>query len=276
MLLAQPSLNLNQQPIESRLRGGRMSTTRQYAIDCYGGTACSVDGGVLRIWTADAGAATSSGGGAPVDAGYVVWSSAATTGSTNERVLSAGNYTTIDNATAGQTQVDWAHGLTCAGGNVLTTNGTGAMICVNPVPDATAFVTGGIRLNTDLGGSATAPEVVDDSHNHTSSTISGLDVADITSGTLSQARGGTGAGALTCAAGERLTSNGTAYSCSAVVTQAYATVEDEATPLTQRSTVNFTGAGVSCTDSGGKTVCTISGGGGGGGLSPYLLSFGGF
>lgn len=98
--------------------------------------------------------------------------------------------------------------------------------------------------------------------------------SDVT-GTLAQGNGGTGAGALNCAAGERLTSNGTVYSCSAVVTQAYTTVEDEATPLTQRSTVNFTGAGVSCSDSGGKTVCTISGGGGGG-TSPLILSFGGF
>ena len=99
--------------------------------------------------------------------------------------------------------------------------------------------------------------------------------SDVT-GTLAQGNGGTGAGSLNCAAGERLTSNGTAYSCSAVVTQAYTTVEDEATPLTQRTTVNFTGAGMSCADSGGKTVCTVSGGGGGGGTSPLILAFGGF
>lgn len=61
ILLAQPSLNLNQQPIMSRQNGARLSTTRQYAIDCYGGTACSVDGGVLRIWTADAGASSPGG-----------------------------------------------------------------------------------------------------------------------------------------------------------------------------------------------------------------------
>lgn len=36
-------------------------------------------------------------------------------------------------------------------------------------------------------------------------------------------------------------------------------IEDEATPVTQRGTINFTGAGVTCADSGGKTVCTISG-----------------
>lgn len=43
------------------------------------------------------------------------------------------------------------------------------------------------------------------------------------------------------------------------------TVEDEGVALTQRTTINFTGAGVSATDSGGKTVVSISGGGGGSG-----------
>lgn len=55
----------------------------------------------------------------------------------------------------------------------------------------------------------------------------------------------------------------------------YSTIQDEGTPLTQRTTVNMTGAGVSCSDSGGITVCTISGGGSGG-TSPLILSFGGF
>lgn len=106
-------------------------------------------------------------------------------------------------------------------------------------------------------------------------TCASVNLSTDVTGTLPQANGGTGAGALTCAAGERLTSNGSAYSCSAVVTQAYTTVEDEGSGLTQRSTVNFTGSGVSCADSGGKTVCTISGGGGGG-TSPLILSFGVF
>jgi hypothetical protein len=44
-------------------------------------------------------------------------------------------------------------------------------------------------------------------------------------------------------------------------------VEDEGTPLTQRANMNFTGAGVSVADTGGKTVVTIPGGGGGGGAS---------
>lgn len=41
-------------------------------------------------------------------------------------------------------------------------------------------------------------------------------------------------------------------------------IEDEGVALTQRSTLNFTGSGVSVADSGGKTVVTINGGGGGG------------
>lgn len=44
---------------------------------------------------------------------------------------------------------------------------------------------------------------------------------------------------------------------------AYATIMDEAIALTQRTTVNFTGAGVTCVDNGGatRTDCTIPGGG---------------
>lgn len=42
----------------------------------------------------------------------------------------------------------------------------------------------------------------------------------------------------------------------------YTTVEDESTPVTARSTMNFTGAGVSVADTGGKTTVTIAGGAG--------------
>ena len=44
----------------------------------------------------------------------------------------------------------------------------------------------------------------------------------------------------------------------------YSTVEDEGVPLIQRTTMNFAGAGVTATDSAGKTLVTIPGGGGGG------------
>lgn len=44
---------------------------------------------------------------------------------------------------------------------------------------------------------------------------------------------------------------------------AYATIQDEGTPLTQRTTLNFIGSGVTCADDAGntRTNCTISGGG---------------
>lgn len=47
-----------------------------------------------------------------------------------------------------------------------------------------------------------------------------------------------------------------------LISQAYATVQDETSGLTQRSTINFTGAGVSCVDNSGssRTDCTIAGG----------------
>jgi hypothetical protein len=44
-----------------------------------------------------------------------------------------------------------------------------------------------------------------------------------------------------------------------VTAQAYDTIKDDSTALTQRSTLKFTGAGVTAADSGGETVVTIPG-----------------
>ena len=66
LALAQPStLNLNQQPIMSRQNGGRLSTTRQFAIDCRTNMTCVVDGGVLLLSAASGG-----GGSSDFDGGY--------------------------------------------------------------------------------------------------------------------------------------------------------------------------------------------------------------
>lgn len=66
LLLAQPStLNLNQQPIVSRQNGARLSTTRQYAVDCSTNMTCRVDGGVLVLSAASGG-----GGSSSFDGGY--------------------------------------------------------------------------------------------------------------------------------------------------------------------------------------------------------------
>jgi len=45
----------------------------------------------------------------------------------------------------------------------------------------------------------------------------------------------------------------------------YNVVQDEGVPLTKRTTINFTGSAVTCTDTGSITECSITGGGGGGG-----------
>ena len=73
LLLAQPmpttgTLNLNQQPIMSRQNGGRLSTTRQYAIDCRTNMTCTVDGGVLLLSSSGGGG----GGSSDFDGGYNV------------------------------------------------------------------------------------------------------------------------------------------------------------------------------------------------------------
>lgn len=109
------SLNLNQQPIESRQNGGRLSTTRQFAVDCRTNMTCAVDGGVLLLSAASGGAGSS---GAPVDGGFVVWTSV---GSTNERVLTAGTNVTLDTATPGQLTINASGGG--GGGSVNTASG---------------------------------------------------------------------------------------------------------------------------------------------------------
>ena len=81
------------------------------------------------------------------------------------------------------------------------------------LPDSTSGTTGGLRLTGDLGGTATNPSVVDDSHAHTGATISALNTSTLTAGTLPAARGGLGQAQPTCSVGQYLTCNGTTCSC---------------------------------------------------------------
>ena len=55
LLLAQ---NLNQQPIESRQAGVRLSPWRQYVVDCRTGMTCATDGGVLYLSSSGGGGST--------------------------------------------------------------------------------------------------------------------------------------------------------------------------------------------------------------------------
>lgn len=67
--------------------------------------------------------------------------------------------------------------------------------------------------------------------------------------------------ATTIAANGALTCGAVAYAdVTGTPTLRYQTVDDEDTPLTQRGTINFEGAGVSCADDTDQTTCTISAG----------------
>lgn len=177
-----------------------------------------------------------------------------------------------------------ADGADCVGvgefAKGTTASGVASGCAVPPgtytLPDAAAGTTGGVRLTGDLGGTATSPSVVDDSHAHTGTTISALDTGDITTGTLAGARGGGGAALPTCSGTDKLTANGTSWSCATDQTSAgggYATVQDEGSALTARTILNFAGAGVSCADDTTRTTCTIAGGSGSPGSPTSSLQY---
>lgn len=101
VLLAQPStLNLNQQPIVSRQNGARLSTTRQYAIDCRANMTCTVDGGVLLLSSSGGGG----GGSSDYDGGYNV---------VQDEGVSLTKRTTIDFTGAGVTCTDTGSKTAC-------------------------------------------------------------------------------------------------------------------------------------------------------------------
>ena len=100
LLLAQPStLNLNQQPIVSRQNGARLSTTRQYAIDCRTNMTCVVDGGVLLLSSSGGG-----GGSSDYDGGYNV---------VQDEGVDLTKRTTIDFTGAGVTCTDTGSKTSC-------------------------------------------------------------------------------------------------------------------------------------------------------------------
>lgn len=117
VLLAQPStLNLNQQPIVSRQNGGRLSTTRQFAIDCRTNMTCTVDGGVLLLSSSGGGG----GGSSDYDGGYLV---------VQDEGVSLTKRSTLNFVGSGVTCVDSGGVTTCTvsgggGGSVNTASGS--------------------------------------------------------------------------------------------------------------------------------------------------------
>lgn len=105
LLLAQAPFNLNGQAITK--------------VNCDGGITCTKTGTTVSI--VGTGSGGSGGPSAPVDGGYVVWSASATSGSTNERVLTAGTNVTISTATPGQVIINASGG---GSGSVNTASGS--------------------------------------------------------------------------------------------------------------------------------------------------------
>lgn len=179
------------------------------------GLACSVDGGNGTVSVNVAG-----GGGALADAGFITWY--ADPGLSNERVLSAGNYTVADYGTAGQAQVDWQHGLTCSSGQALTTASTSTLQCTSTITASDLNCSGCVSdaelANNYSGVGACTNQFVRAVNDNAGPTCSAVQLGSDVAGTLPQPNGGTGTGALTCGTAQFLTSNGTAYSCSQGVT----------------------------------------------------------
>lgn len=206
ILLAQiPSLNLNNQPVLCMDEGSycRADRLRAFEINCSGaGISCAQTGGRMTVTVSGGGGSTPTvtcGAGEALSWNGTTWLCVST--------ISTASALASDPTACG------------AGQYVSDISAAGALTCSTPpgtytLPDSTSGVTGGVRLAGDLGGTATSPSVVDDSHAHTGTTISALDTGDITTGTLSGARGGLGATQPTCTAGDFLTCNGTTCSCS--------------------------------------------------------------
>jgi len=95
----------------------------------------------------------SGGGGTPVDAGYVIWGTNST-GSTNERVITAGANVTLSTATPGQIIINAAAG---GSGNLVETSidtGTGLGTFYSTVVTGQSWVVYGSKIQCGIAGSA--------------------------------------------------------------------------------------------------------------------------
>lgn len=217
-------LNLNDQPIIAQDEGVTLSRVQVVTVNCAGaGVTCTQVGTKLTVTVAGG------GGGAPTSATYITQTPDATL--TNEQALSALATGIVVNTTATGVLTIYT-GATCTNQFIRSLSASGAATCAS------------VNLASDVTG------LLPDSNLASSYSGVGACAANQYAHTLNDNA------APTCAQ--------VAYSqVSGTPTIYNQTIEDEATPLTQRTNVNFTGAGVSCADSGGKTVCTISGGGSG-------------
>lgn len=247
-ILSQPapttgSLNLNQQPIESRQGGVRIATTRQYAVNCGTNMTCSVSGGQLTL-------SSSGGTGAPSNATYITQTADATL--TNEQPLSA-NATGLMISTNGTGVVTTYAGATCGANQFATqTNASGALTCAQP-----SFA--------NLSGTATTAQLPTIPVTKGGTNLTTIAANQVWTGTAADTVVAKTVPDCDDSAGQHLNFDNTTqtWSCGTTGSGGYATIQDEGTPLTQRTTLNFIGASIACVDDTTRTNCTISGGGGG-------------
>jgi hypothetical protein len=120
---------------------------------------------------------------------------------------------------------------------------------------------GGISLSASQSFSAAALSFVDLGLITQGSTANqGLRLPNAASATPSNPTSGEGYLAWDASGNQLITYNGSAWTT--VGGGGYNLIKDEATGLTARTTLAFLGAGVSCSDSGSQTECTIAGGSG--------------
>lgn len=136
------------QSISIRDEGASQGWAR--ALNCTGsGITCSVDT-ATRVATISSSGGP--GGGVPDSIPAITYSVSADL--SQERVLSAGNYTTVDLDTPSQAQVDWTHGLTCTSGQALTSSGTAAMACTSTLTASDVACAGTCVADAEIAGVA--------------------------------------------------------------------------------------------------------------------------
>lgn len=193
MLTLIVALSLAQvRPIKAQDEGVQLGNGWVGTINCSGsGITCTrtASTGVMTLEVTSGGG----GGGVPATIPAITYSTSGDLSA--ERVLSAGNYTTVDLGTTGQAQVDWAHGLTCTSGQALTSSGTTALACTSTLTASDVACAG-----TCVGDAEIAA-------------VSGAKV----SGTVASCSAAESATYLdlTCSAGQYVTCTGLACSCAA-------------------------------------------------------------
>jgi hypothetical protein len=270
LILGQLNMNLNQQPIVVKDEGVAQSTQRATTINCTGtGVTCTQSGTTMTL------NAASAGGGAPVDGGYVVWQTA---GSSNERTLSAGNYTNIDTGTASQIQVDWAHGLTCSAGQAMTSGSTSTLACTSTITASDVACSGTCVADGEIAGVAGSKV----SGAVSSATALAADPADCSANQYANAINASGT--LTCAqpgfsnlsGAATITQGGTTETASTEDAVLVGASTTDWAPAVLPSCSNATTSKLLYNNSTNAFSCGTDQTGGAGGTSPLILSFGGF